>query len=305
MNQFPPISVVLCTYNGAAFIEEQLSSILTQTCAIDELIIVDDKSTDDTIAIIKSIREKFSCIQLYENIERLGAIKNFEKALPLAKNELIAVSDQDDIWHPQKLEKLIANFSENSLLIYCNSVRFIEKPDFFTKINSRYLRFQGTDGRKIFIFNSVSGHAMIIRNTLLHHALPFKESVMYDWWMAVIAAYNGGVQYLPEVLVLQRVHNNNVSINDKYDYGTSKYRINYKRMVLPHLQQFINTPGMPDADKMMVQKLFALWKNGLDRKFSPELFFFLMKYRKTLFAFKKKKTAFFTHLKYSWWFSTN
>lgn len=305
MNKFPPISVVLCTYNGAAFIEEQLNSILAQTHKIDELIIVDDKSTDDTIIIIKSIAEKFPFIKIHENHERFGAIKNFEKALRMAKNELIAVSDQDDIWHPQKIEKLVENFSESKLLIYCNSVRFVDNPDFSAKTNPRYMRFQGIDGRQIFIFNSVSGHAMILRKKLLQYALPFSENVMYDWWMAVVAAYNGGVQYLSEVLVLQRVHKNNVSVNDKYDYGNSKNRINYKRLVLPHLKQFITTPGMPAEDRMMIEKLFVLWKNGLDKKFSYRLFFFLVKYRKTLFAFKKKKTAFFSHLKYSWWFSTN
>jgi glycosyltransferase involved in cell wall biosynthesis len=305
LGQIQSISVVLCTYNGAEFIEEQLSSIFAQTYSVAEVIIVDDKSTDNTFHLLQSWADRYPAIRLYQNQERLGATRNFEKAMRLATNEVIAISDQDDIWHPQKLEKLISAFSENSLLIYCNSVRFTDTPDFSVKSNPTHIRFCGTDGRKIFIFNAVSGHAMMLKKKLLEHAIPFAENVMYDWWMAVIASCNGGVQYLPDVLVLQRVHDNNVTINDSYDYGSPKNRIYFKRMVLTHLQQFIDTPGMPAEDRQMVRKLFLLWKDALDKRFSPGLFWFLFQHRKILFSFKSKRTVFFTHLKYCWWFSKN
>lgn len=285
--------------------EEQLNTILSQTLLPDELIIVDDKSSDSTFFILQSFAEKFPIIRLYQNTEQLGAVKNFEKAIHLAKNDLIAIADQDDIWHPQKLEKLLSNFSESSLLIYCNSVRFTTDPDFNVKPNPKYVRFQGTDGRKLFLFNTISGHAMLVRKKLFELAIPFNREVMYDWWMGMIAAYNGGVDYLPETLVLQRVHGANVSVNEKYDYGNRKNRKKFKQMVLFHLKQFVQTPSMPVTDKAMAQRLLFLWENAQHLKYSLALFFFLVKHQKLFFAFKKKKAVFFSNLKYSWWFSTN
>lgn len=285
--------------------EEQLNSILSQTCLPDELIVVDDNSTDHTVEILRSFCEKYPIVHLHQNAKQLGAVKNFEKAMLLAKNELIAISDQDDIWHPQKLEKLLFNFSENSLLIYCNSVRFTNKADFNVKPNPKYVRFHGRDGRKIFLFNTISGHAMLLRRKLFELARPFTNEVMYDWWMGIIAAYNGGVDYVAETLVLQRVHGSNLSINEKYDYGNSVNRNKFKQMVLEHLYQFTKTPSMPDDHKKFIEKLFFLWKDARNKKYSLRLFFFLMKHRKVLFAFKKKKLVFFSNLKYSWWFSTN
>lgn len=285
--------------------EEQLNSILSQTCLPEELIIVDDNSTDNTIGILQSFCEKYPIIHLYQNTERLGAVKNFEKAMLISKNELIAISDQDDIWHAQKLEKLLSGFSEDSLLIYCNSARFTNNPDFNVNPNPKYVRFHGDDGRKIFLFNTISGHAMLLRRRLLELSRPFNQEVMYDWWMGMVAAYNGGVDFLPETLVLQRVHGGNLSMNEKYDYGNPRNRKKFKQMVLWHLQQFTKTPSMPADDKWMIERLFFLWKDAQSKKFSLRLFFFLMNRRKVLFAFKKKKFVFFSNLKYSWWFSTN
>ncbi len=119
-----PISVVLCSYNGARFIEEQVLSVLAQTYPIQELIVVDDASTDDTCTIIEKLATKDERIRLYRNPANLGFSANFEKALLLANADIIAIADQDDYWHPEKLEKMMHQWRAEIPLIYCDSVRF-------------------------------------------------------------------------------------------------------------------------------------------------------------------------------------
>ena len=99
------ISVAVTTYNGSKYIREQLSSIMHQIRCADEVIIVDDASTDDTPAIIKSFIEEngLENWRLIENKENLGFIKNYRKALSESTGDVICLCDQDDIWFEDKL----------------------------------------------------------------------------------------------------------------------------------------------------------------------------------------------------------
>ena len=102
------ISVALACYNGENFIYEQIQSIINQTITDLEIIICDDKSTDNTIDIIHNIKDKR--IKLYQNNIQLGVVKNFEKAISLCNGEYIALSDQDDVWVEKKLEKQLNQY---------------------------------------------------------------------------------------------------------------------------------------------------------------------------------------------------
>lgn len=99
------LSVVLCTYNGARYLEQQLASIASQTRLPDEMIICDDRSSDGTVDILKNfaLGARFP-VQLYLNERNLGSTGNFEKAIGLSSGDIIFPCDQDDYWHPQKLE---------------------------------------------------------------------------------------------------------------------------------------------------------------------------------------------------------
>ena len=108
------ISVALCTYNGEKFIEQQLDSILNQTITVDEIIICDDCSKDNTVAIInKYIENNPSLFKLYINENNLKSNANFEKAIQLTTGDYIFLSDQDDIWKNDKVEKIITVFNNN------------------------------------------------------------------------------------------------------------------------------------------------------------------------------------------------
>src|SRR4030067_269521 len=96
------IGVVLCTYNGEKYLREQLDSILCQTRAPDQILILDDCSNDRTIEIIENFLKKDGRIRLIRNETNLGYARNFEKGISLCETDFIALSDQDDIWFNDK-----------------------------------------------------------------------------------------------------------------------------------------------------------------------------------------------------------
>ena len=110
----PRISVALCTYNGASFLDAQLDSYLTQTRLPDELVVCDDQSSDATLALLDGFAKRAPFpVRLHHNQARLGSTKNFEKAIGLCTGDLIATSDQDDVWLPDKLALSEAAFAKS------------------------------------------------------------------------------------------------------------------------------------------------------------------------------------------------
>ena len=114
------ISVCMATYNGRRFIKEQILSILQQLSNQDELIITDDASIDDTEHLIQDFND--SRIKFYKNTTRLGYIKNFELALSKSSGEIIFLSDQDDIWLPEKISRMCQIIENNDCsAVVCNA----------------------------------------------------------------------------------------------------------------------------------------------------------------------------------------
>ncbi|MBC7931137.1 MAG: glycosyltransferase, partial [Rubrivivax sp.] len=95
------LSIAMCTYDGGRYLAEQLASIAAQTRAPDELVVCDDRSRDETTSIVRRFAETAPFpVRLYVNEQNLGSTRNFEKAIGLCEGELIALSDQDDVWLP-------------------------------------------------------------------------------------------------------------------------------------------------------------------------------------------------------------
>ncbi|WP_296023787.1 glycosyltransferase [uncultured Treponema sp.] len=109
------VSIALASYNGEKYIREQLDSILSQTVKDFELIVCDDCSKDSTLQILREYERKDRRIKIFENEQNLGFKKNFEKAILLCSGEYIALSDQDDIWTKDHLEKLFSIIGKHSL----------------------------------------------------------------------------------------------------------------------------------------------------------------------------------------------
>jgi glycosyltransferase involved in cell wall biosynthesis len=296
----PLVSILLCTYNGAQFVEAQLETVCNQTYKNLEIIIVDDCSTDSTLEILNKFAKQDSRICLFQNEYNLGYNKNFNKAIHLAKGEFIAFCDQDDLWEEKKIEILLNAWPENKPLIYSDSVRFegdLNKKA--CKKNDLYRRFEGDDPRKLAIFNTISGHALMIKRDFVKWVVPFPEHIFYDWWMAVVAAANGGVAYVDEILVYQRTHNHNVSFGEQAHKGFKSKKEAFNDLVTKHLFVFLNTPNSNDSNINFFQQLYDLWGHDVTKRSRIRLFIFLLKNRNLLFWYKRRKMPFLSHLKHS------
>ncbi len=245
--QEPLISVALCTYNGEKFLREQIESILAQTYKNLEILIVDDCSTDKTIDILNTYAEKDKRIKLIRNEVNLGFNKNFEKALGLTSGDYIAISDQDDIWLPQKLQQLLDNI-KNNWLIFSNSSYFGDSKqgrllnDF--NLPSNY--------KGILLRNHATGHTSLMHRDCLNFVLPFPNAGYYDWWMGFVASYHNKIFFLDEVLTLYRVHSDSV-VQSSLDAGNIK-RQEFEN-TLKMLETFSGYKNLRPEDRMFLIQL--------------------------------------------------
>ena len=296
----PLISVVMCTFNGEAYLSSQLDSICGQTYDNLEIIVCDDASSDGTWTLLQRFANLDRRIRLFRNDVNIGFRKNFEKAASHCSAAYVAFSDQDDIWHSQKLERLMNHWTAECPLVYCDSQRFADEKSITSlKPKKNYRRFEGNKLRRLCVFNTISGHAMIVRRELLTQVFPVGEGVFYDWKAGMIAAINGGVCYLAETLVFQRVHENNITMGSGFDWNDAAGRPAFRRLLVLHLKEFAGLPGMTNDDQRFMQRLEQLLHSAQDKSFSFPLFRFLFTFRQDIFWHKKKSSlALFSQLKY-------
>jgi glycosyltransferase involved in cell wall biosynthesis len=289
----------MCTYNGSRYLREQLDSIVNQAYPIHEFLVFDDISSDDTVDILNNYASRYPYMKVQVNTSNLGFTKNFEQALKAASGDVIAISDQDDVWMKDKLERMMEVWKPEHPLIYCNS--FIFSGHVPEKAQEPVFRmFEGTDARKIFLANTISGHAIICRKELVPLVTPFHPSAMYDWWMGVVAAYNGGVQHYDKVLVFHRSHEANQTVNVLNSYSKDDRKNVEKQKLIKQSRVFATAPGIPAEHKEFLFTFAQLMKESLKTKFHTPLFLFMVKNRKLLFNFKKKKVGIFSHIKHSY-----
>ncbi|MFL5774041.1 MAG: glycosyltransferase family 2 protein [Flavisolibacter sp.] len=209
-DKLPLISVVMTTYNGEKFLEQQLDSVLQQTYPNIELIVIDDRSTDSTYEILSRYAERYPKMKLYENEVNLGFIKNFERGCGLANGEWIALCDQDDYWHPDKLSKMAAAIG-NAPMIYCNSLLCNENMESIGVYISERAVFQPIKSPlQQAVFCRIYGHASLITKALTRKATPFLDAIPHDWWLSFVATLHGEIRYLDEPLVHYRQHASNL-----------------------------------------------------------------------------------------------
>lgn len=293
MTKQPLISVVMCTYNGAAFLQEQLDSIIEQTYKNVEIVICDDVSTDNTIEIVNAYCQKDSRIKFYINEKNLGYNKNFENACRLASGEYIAFADQDDIWEIDKLHYMMEHLWKNksTLLVHCNSATFeTGGRAHIGSVKARKI-FEGNDVRPILMNNQVSGHNMIIKKSLLRLALPVPVTIYYDWWFAVVACCNGNINAAEKIFVLHRKHAKNAT--------DVEHKPKYYEAVLAKLPFLLAAPNMSVRDKKFGEEMLNNFSILRNKKFSWKLFLFLITNAKIIFSFKRKVFPYFSYIKHA------
>lgn len=205
----PLVSIALATYNGEKFLAEFLDSVYSQSYQNIEVIAIDDCSTDETAIILEKYKQTHG-LKYKVNPKNLGFIKNFEKVLSLCSGEYIALADQDDIWFPEKIPTLLDNIG-NHLLIHSDAILIdAEKnkiADSFTRFSNKKVRL--TSFKNLLFYNNVTGCTSMIKKELIQKALPFPDKIIYhDWWLALVAAKYGNIQYLQEPFLYYRQHEN-------------------------------------------------------------------------------------------------
>lgn len=222
------VSVALCTHNGERFIEDQLLSILAQSQPPIEIVLSDDASTDATVELARNTVKSYldghpDCItrlRVTENPEALGVVRNFEQAILACGSELVALSDQDDVWAVDKLERAAAVFAgrPNLLLLHTDARLIDEAGDALpgsllaaleVSEQVQHEIHNGLAFELLMRRNLVTGATVIIRRRLAEIAVPFPASWVHDEWLALLAATMGEIDLVPEPLIDYRQHGAN------------------------------------------------------------------------------------------------
>ena len=215
------ISVCLACFNGQKYIKNQIESILSQLQKDDEIIVSDGGSTDDTIKIISEIKDKriklvkLDSINDREPNEPVFRImnrisKNFESALKHVKGEFIFLADQDDIWLPDKIKRMLPYFEHYCCIVHdcyvTDSNLKVLSDTFFNYIKPN-TSFLGTLYRSSFM-----GCCMAFKKDVLELSLPFPAyPIEHDTWIGINALSFGKVLCLNDSLIFYRRHTDNVS----------------------------------------------------------------------------------------------
>lgn len=204
------ISVCMATYNGEKYIREQMDSILQQLGEGDELIISDDLSSDKTVEIIKSYKDKR--IKLYIHGDNHGFVRNFENALVHADGDIIFLSDQDDIWMPDKVKVTIAALANCDFTVSdCITINENKQVISQSRIKDYNIK---TGFWRLMIKTRYLGCCMAFRRNVLDAALPFPDNAYlmeHDLWLAAVAECYFKTSLIDKPLIKYRRHGGNVS----------------------------------------------------------------------------------------------
>jgi glycosyltransferase involved in cell wall biosynthesis len=214
------ISIALCTYNGVRFLDDQLTSLVSQRRQPDEVVVCDDCSTDSSVVLLKEFAAAAPFpVHIHKNTTRVGSTKNFEQAISLCQGDVIALCDQDDIWDAQKLHATAERFVENPNV----GIVFTDAEIVDAKANPlgynlwETLNFDKTLQARIksaaaFDILSqrqlVTGATMAFRTEFRDLILPIPLSIalIHDGWIALMISLVAAVDIIDRPMVKYRQH---------------------------------------------------------------------------------------------------
>lgn len=211
------ISVALCTYNGERFLAQQLASISGQTRLPDELVVCDDRSTDNTVRLLREFGASAPYpVKIFENEHNVGFAANFERAIRLCEGNLIALSDQDDIWYPIRLERSTQEFTAHpeAGLVFSDADVIDDENHSVGPTLWQRLGFAGQREVALLAGNYlvlakhrfVTGATMMFRAGLRDRCLPIGAGWIHDEWMALMAAAFSDLRPIDQPLIRYRIH---------------------------------------------------------------------------------------------------
>lgn len=282
------ITVLLSTYNGEKYLQEQLDSLFAQSYKNFEIIARDDGSTDNSLAILKAYG-----ITLLETNQNLGAKKSFEALLEFGlqnkKSDYFMFCDQDDVWESDKIEKSCLKIEEienNHLdmpVLVHTDLKVVD-----TKLSTVYRSFweyehiipRHNSFNRLLMQNTITGCTMIINKKLAEKCLPIpEESIMHDWWIGLVASKFGVIGYVKEATINYRQHSSNTIGAKKFNHLTVFKKawdlLFHKNLYLKHLHSnlaqakaFLETyPSQLDqATKEMLQDFIKMEEKSFWQK---------------------------------------
>jgi glycosyltransferase involved in cell wall biosynthesis len=292
------LSVVLCTYNGEKYLGPQIESIIKQSFPFTELIISDDGSSDGTLEIINQYAKKDSRIKLLAHGGHLGPNRNFEKALSAANSEYLAPSDQDDEWHPQKLELMMKSWKSECRIMFSlpgqmNDLANIKK-------QASRANYHDIENAHSLVFNTpVNGHALLLKRDLLSLCTPFPKDIFWDWWLTMHAVSHGVIGCVNTTLTWQRIHEENHSrnihgIKNKPERDTAR-----RKQWTYFIRSFYERQAGKPSERDSLLEYTALLDKMDGKHFSPGMFLYIMRHRHEVFHYKTKGLSYFSHLKHA------
>ncbi len=226
--ELPVVDILLATYNGEKFIRTQIDSVINQTYTNWKLIVRDDGSTDNTVEIIKKYVKHYpNKIKLIEDTDRnLGPSNNFSRLLASSTAEYIMFCDQDDLWKENKVEITLKRMLEvekklNQPILVHTDLEIVDRE--LNTISDSMFDFQNLNKHyvsinQLLVQNNVTGCTVMINKKLkeLAEPIPTERITMHDWWLALVAAAFGRIEFVDEATIKYRQHGNN-------DVGAKKY----------------------------------------------------------------------------------
>lgn len=212
------IDVLMATYNGEKYLKQQIESILNQTYKNINLIISDDCSKDTTVQILREYEKKDSRVKVYVQEQNLGYIKNFEFLLTKVQNDIYMLSDQDDVWKPNKIENTYNRLKEEEADFVFTDLEVVDTnlkqiyPSFndFMKLTRKIKKYNGYERQ--YLYNCVTGCTIMSKKQFIEKILPLpakSKYLVHDMWMGLIVSIYGKVAYLDEKTIYYRQHGNN------------------------------------------------------------------------------------------------
>ena len=260
------ISIALCTFNGSKYLEEQLNSFMSQVRQPDELIICDDGSSDGTLGIIDKFSQKaLFKVETIVNDHTLRITKNFEKAIALCSGDLIALSDQDDVWSPKKIkqcEEIFDNKPDTGLVFtnadvvdeFLNPLGYDmwRRSNFTPKDQLNIIK--GKANAVLLRHYLVTGASMIFRSDFKPVLLPIPDFWFHDAWIALLIASLSNIDFISEPLVKYRQHPDNqlggirktILRNIAWAFGISRDEY-YKSELLRYRTALDRLSNIPDS----------------------------------------------------------
>jgi glycosyltransferase involved in cell wall biosynthesis len=289
------ISVAMCTYNGAKFLPEQLESIANQIVPVDELVVCDDGSNDDTLEVLKNFGKTSAFpVFIHSNEKNLGSTKNFEKCFSLCNGDIIFLSDQDDLWRKDKVEKHLAYYQQHPQMdaVFSDAMMIDDdsKPtnrtiwqeiEFNDVLQDKWIK--GLGHEILFYSFVVTGATLSIRKSALKRLTPFPTHIpelIHDAWIAMVLCLQEKIGFVADTLIYYRIHNGQqVGFGRKVEYVSMKDRMSRDRneKLLPLAERadnleklYVQLREVPLVPREKLIKLYLAQKHFKKRATLPE-----------------------------------